>query len=341
MPRIEQSDLDAIRDRISVIDLIAKHVSDMKDCGSGEYTCRCPFHDERPPSFRVYTDHWHCFGCGAHGDAIEAAMRLGKLGFLAAVDHLRRDAGIDRALTAEERQELERQRNARERRAAEAAAAKLRAAMRIIRECRPSASSGVITYLTIRGLPLRGPVKDLLFHPGLEQWEPDPQNPKKIVAVARWPAMVGIVRDKAGVVVGVHRTYLDHDCNRKAPFDRTKRMLGDCAGGAVRLGPPAPKMAATEGIETGVAFQAEYAVSTWAGLNTSGLAAMELPDLPMGSEPIIGADNDHNGAGEQAARRAMARWTAEGRQPRLVMPEQVDTDFADVVAAKRRLEIAA
>ena len=74
MPRIEQSDLDAIRDRISVIDLIAKHVSDMKDCGSGEYTCRCPFHDERPPSFRVYTDHWHCFGCGAHGDAIEAAM---------------------------------------------------------------------------------------------------------------------------------------------------------------------------------------------------------------------------------------------------------------------------
>jgi hypothetical protein len=197
-PRIEQAVLDAIRDRVNVADLIAKHVPDMRDCGNGEYFCCCPFHDERTPSFRVYADHWHCFGCGAHGDVIEAAMRLGKLGFLAAVDLLRRNAGIDRALTAEERQEFKRQRKARERQATDAAAAKLRAAKRIIRECRPFAGSGVITYLTARGLPLRRPIEDLLFHPSLEQWEPDQQNPKKMVAVARWPAMVGIVRDKAG-----------------------------------------------------------------------------------------------------------------------------------------------
>jgi hypothetical protein len=151
--RIDQVDLDAIRDRVSVVDLIAKHVGALTDKG-GHSVALCPFHSEQTPSFTVWPDHYNCFGCGAHGDVIEAAMRLGKLSFRAAVDRLRRDAGIDRALTAEERQELERQRKARERQAAEAAAAKLRAAKRIIRECRFSASSGVVTYLTARDLPL-------------------------------------------------------------------------------------------------------------------------------------------------------------------------------------------
>jgi hypothetical protein len=162
-----------------------------------------------------------------------------------------------------------------------------------------------------------------------------------MIAVAKWPAMVAIVRDTTGSIAGIHRTYLDRDCKRKAPIDRPKRMLGDCSGAAVRLGPPALKMGTSEGIETGIAFQAEYGISTWCGLNTSGLASMELPDLPMGMEPLVGADNDVNGAGEKAARKAMERWTIEGRKPRLVMPEQVNTDFADVVAAKRRLGAAA
>jgi hypothetical protein len=324
-----------------VVDLLAQHVTNLRDSDGGRYVCRCPFHDERTPSFTIWPDHFHCYGCGAHGDVIEAAMRLGKLSFQAAVDRLRRDTGVDHVLTAEERQELERRRQQRERKAAEAAAAKLRASKRIIRETGPSPGSGVATYFAARHLPFPTQARDLLFHRALEQWEPDSRNPTKMVAVARWPAMVAIVRDKTGAVVGIHRTYFDRDCKRKAPIDRPKRMLGDCAGGAVRLGPPAPKIGTCEGIETGIAFQSEYGVSTWCGLNTSGLAALELPDLPMGSEPIIGADKDQNGAGESAARKAMARWLAEGRQPRLVMPNDVDTDFADVVAAKRRLGVAA
>jgi len=338
--RIERAVLDAIRDRVSVVDLVAQHV-DLKDGGGGRHVGLCPFHDEATPSFTVWPDHFKCFGCGARGDVVEAAMRLGKLSFLATVDRLRRDAGIEHALTAEERRQLERQRQDRERRAAEQAAARLRVAKGIIRACRPAAGSGVATYIGARHLPFPPLARDLLFHPALEQWEPDPQNPKKIIAVARWPAMVAIVRNEDGDIVGIHRTYLTSNCMAKAPIDRPKRMLGDCAGGAVRLGPPSPKMGTTEGIETGIGFQSEYGVSTWCGLNTSGLAAMELPDLPMGAEVITGADNDANGAGERAARKAIERWTAEGRRPRLIMPEEADTDFADVVAAKRRLGGAA
>jgi CHC2 zinc finger len=37
----------------------------------------CPFHEERSPSFHVYSDHYHCFGCGARGDALDWIARRG------------------------------------------------------------------------------------------------------------------------------------------------------------------------------------------------------------------------------------------------------------------------
>lgn len=37
---------------------------------------RCPFHADRVPSLKLYGDHFHCFGCGAHGDVIELTAGL-------------------------------------------------------------------------------------------------------------------------------------------------------------------------------------------------------------------------------------------------------------------------
>lgn len=37
---------------------------------------RCPFHADRTPSLKLYSDHFHCFGCGAHGDVIDLAAAL-------------------------------------------------------------------------------------------------------------------------------------------------------------------------------------------------------------------------------------------------------------------------
>ena len=36
----------------------------------------CPFHADRTPSLKLYGDHFHCFGCGAHGDVIDLTARL-------------------------------------------------------------------------------------------------------------------------------------------------------------------------------------------------------------------------------------------------------------------------
>lgn len=49
---------------------------------------RCPFHDERTASCKVYADHLHCFGCGAHEDGIGTVMRVKDCTFLEAIDFL-------------------------------------------------------------------------------------------------------------------------------------------------------------------------------------------------------------------------------------------------------------
>ena len=37
---------------------------------------RCPFHADRTPSLKLYSDHFHCFGCGEHGDVIDLTAGL-------------------------------------------------------------------------------------------------------------------------------------------------------------------------------------------------------------------------------------------------------------------------
>ena len=62
-----------------------------------EYSARCPFHDERSPSFTVSQtkQFYHCFGCGAHGTAISFLMNYDRLEFLDAVDELAKRVGME------------------------------------------------------------------------------------------------------------------------------------------------------------------------------------------------------------------------------------------------------
>lgn len=55
----------------------------------------CPFHGEKTPSFYVYDDHYHCFGCGAHGDAFAFVMQTQGAGFMEAVERLAAEAGLE------------------------------------------------------------------------------------------------------------------------------------------------------------------------------------------------------------------------------------------------------
>jgi DNA primase len=86
--------LDELRGRISLPDLIGRRVKLVRR--GREHAGLCPFHQEKTPSFYVVEDKsfFHCFGCGAHGDAIGFVMRADNLDFLEAVERLAGQAGL-------------------------------------------------------------------------------------------------------------------------------------------------------------------------------------------------------------------------------------------------------
>lgn len=87
--------LDEIRARFALSSLVGRRVKLIKK--GREFHGLCPFHNEKTPSFTVNDDKgfFHCFGCGAHGDAIGFEMRMGNLSFPDAVEKLATELGME------------------------------------------------------------------------------------------------------------------------------------------------------------------------------------------------------------------------------------------------------
>jgi len=87
--------LDELRARTLLSSLIAPSVKLIK--AGREYKACCPFHQEKTPSFTVNDDKgfYHCFGCGAHGDAIRFLTDARGLPFMEAVKELAAKAGME------------------------------------------------------------------------------------------------------------------------------------------------------------------------------------------------------------------------------------------------------
>lgn len=88
MPLYTQESIETLRQRIDLVDVLMSHL-ELKRSGAS-YKALCPFHEEKSPSFIVQKgdSHYHCFGCGAHGDAIAFLMGHLKMGFVQAVESL-------------------------------------------------------------------------------------------------------------------------------------------------------------------------------------------------------------------------------------------------------------
>ncbi|CAN5119247.1 hypothetical protein BH09PAT1_BH09PAT1_4000 [soil metagenome] len=71
----EQIDVDSLR-KVDFSQFINTRIHLV----SGKRMTLCPFHEERTASFVIYPDNsYHCFGCGAHGNAIDFLIK--KLGY--------------------------------------------------------------------------------------------------------------------------------------------------------------------------------------------------------------------------------------------------------------------
>ena len=79
-------DIDQLKRRNPIAEVVRRHGVELRGQGR-RLTGRCPFHEDRTPSFCVYpeTESFHCFGCGASGDVIDFIRRTQGLGFREAV----------------------------------------------------------------------------------------------------------------------------------------------------------------------------------------------------------------------------------------------------------------
>ncbi|MBN7797804.1 DNA primase [Parahaliea mediterranea] len=93
--RIPQSFLDDLLERLDIVEVIDRRVK-LKKSGKN-YTARCPFHDEKTPSFSVNPDKqfYYCFGCGAGGNAYGFVMDYENVDFPQAVESLAGTVGLE------------------------------------------------------------------------------------------------------------------------------------------------------------------------------------------------------------------------------------------------------
>jgi DNA primase len=89
-----EESLDNLRNKIDLVEVLSSYIQ-LKRAG-GSYKALCPFHEEKSPSFVLQSgdDHYHCFGCGAHGDAIAFLMNHVKMSFVESVESLAERFGV-------------------------------------------------------------------------------------------------------------------------------------------------------------------------------------------------------------------------------------------------------
>ncbi len=141
------------------------------------------------------------------------------------------------------------------------------------------------------------------------------------------PCMVAAIQAPDRSITAIHRTYIRGDGQGKAGVAKTKMMLGSVGGGAVRLAQVGPKMAVAEGLETSLSVQEATGIPTWAVLSASNFLGLVLPALPYAAEIVIAADNDENRAGMDAAEKAAALWSSQGRKVSIALPPTPGIDF--------------
>ncbi|MEI5685454.1 DUF7146 domain-containing protein [Sphingomonas kyungheensis] len=318
MSRLDSADLarivTSIRDRYPVSGVATKAGVKLHRAGNELKGC-CPFHSDNTPSFTIYADdrRAHCFGCAWSGDVLDFVQQAYGVKLRGAIDML--DGGALR--------QLEQQR----------APAKPKAdlrpvAQRIINESAPIKGTPAEAYLRSRGITM-----DLPHTLRFARLTPPQIEGNGLLAAngpAPLPALVAIVTDAAGELLGLQRTYLTEDgqkaVTRPTETDRkpkVKYSLGHVAGGSIQLGPPAPSMLVTEGLEDGLTLAQMLGRSVWVAAGTSMLPQMAFADVTRAI--VIGADGD--AAGEAAAQKAQAVFIAGGLHARITRPRAPHKDF--------------
>jgi DNA polymerase I-like protein with 3'-5' exonuclease and polymerase domains len=301
----EPETLDQRLVRIPLADLIGEQPINGK--------IACPFHEDDTPSLHVYCNHYHCFGCGAHG---------GHLDWLREVEGLDDDAAIDVIVHWQGRSVSRRQDND---------ARTLRLALALWQTAQPIAGTLAVRYLAkVRGidvdmLPADAPLR---FHPhcmfGVGQ---------------RLPCLLALYQDvESDAPAGIHRIALTPEVMAGGKVER--RSLGRWPRPrAIKLWPASTVLYLGEGIETVLAAATRLPYRdgilmrpAWAAGSTGGIS--KFPVLPDVRELRLLLD--HDAEGEACAEPCRERWQTAGRTVKRLRPPQSGYDFNDVVLENLR-----
>jgi DNA polymerase len=272
---------------------------------------RCPFHADEIPSLQIYHDHYHCFGCGAHGNHIDWLIQVEGMSHKEATDFLKNWDGPKVARPAEGDDEE-----------------KIQAALRLWDGAQPMVDTLAARYLAdTRGIDLAALPANidavLRFHACC------PFGPG-----ARHPCLIALLRDAAtDVPTGIHRVGLTHDARKIE-----RRMLGRT--GVVKLWPAGSQLVLGEGIETTLAgatrvsYRGGPLQPAWSAVSANPLS--KFPVLPGVERLIILVD--HDAGGKTAAASCTERWTRAGRTVIRLTPKQPDFDFNDIILSQSQLQ---
>lgn len=304
-----------IRDRFPLSGVAARTGLNLQRAGR-EWKACCPFHPDNTPSFTIYADdrRAHCFGCGWSGDVLDFVQQAYGVRLPGSIELL--DGGALRELEQQQRAPAKPKPDMRP------------VAQRIVNGSVRIEGTPAATYLRARGITMNIPHTLRFARVAPPQIEgnglvaangPDPL-----------PALIAIVTDHTGALVGLQRTYLTED-GRKAATKATdtdrkpkvKYSLGNVAGGAIQLGPPAKSMLVTEGLEDGLTLTQALGRSIWVAAGTSMMPQMMF--APVTREVVIGADGD--AAGNAAAIKAAEAFASAGLATRIMRPTAPFKDF--------------
>lgn len=316
-----------VKDSINPVDYYASRVQDFKPNRPGWQNVRCVFHGDNTPSLAINseTGGYLCFGCGAKGgDIISFEMALNHCNFNDAIQTLKNFAGLpDYAKRIPVKPTPRR----------EGDVAKLK---RLWTHAVPldnlQRAEIARKYLCYRGLVnILDDLPNDLRTAHIEYWHKGDLDEKANLK-GTYAALIAVVRDAAGYPVCLHRTYLADNGERKAYVSAPKKLttaIRDPKGAAIKLYAPTDELCLAEGIETALSIRVATKLPVWSTVSTGLMVGVQIPDSVK--RVWVMADNDENGAGESAATKLVSRLLREGKDARLVMPSEIDSDWNDVL----------